>query len=80
MWLCGMVDEEEKGHYGPGDKWCLFVRLIQAIWEQDSIPRQIQWVIVVFCCPREAGTSVVLDCCNRSGRVECVDEQAIPSE
>ena len=47
-WLRGMTDEEECGTVDAGDKWRLFVWLIQSIWEQGCLPRQMQWVIVVL--------------------------------
>jgi len=47
-WLSGIVDEEENGNEGAGDRWRAFLKLIQAIWEQGCIPQQMQWVIVVL--------------------------------
>jgi hypothetical protein len=37
-WLSGMVEEEEKGTEGAGDKWLLFKELAQSIWEHGCIP------------------------------------------
>ena len=39
-WLRDREEEERGGTAGLGDKWQLFVKLIQAIWEQGCIPRQ----------------------------------------
>jgi hypothetical protein len=35
-WLLGVVEEEEKGTEGTGDKWQLFTQLAQSIWEHDA--------------------------------------------
>jgi hypothetical protein len=47
-WLRGMIEEEEKGTEGAGDKWRLFVKLIQTIWRTGTVPRQMLWVIIVL--------------------------------
>ena len=50
-WLRGAVEEEDPeltGREGAGDNWRLFVKLIQAIWENGEVPRQLHWVIVVL--------------------------------
>ena len=50
-WLQGADDEEdpEKGVMeGLGDTWRLFVRLLQAIWHEGKIPRQLLWIVVVL--------------------------------
>ncbi len=47
-WLRGMVEEEKEGREGAGDKWKLFVKLIQAIWEQGCIPQQMMWVVIIL--------------------------------
>jgi hypothetical protein len=33
---------------GLGEKWQVFVKLMQAIWEQGSIPEQMKWEIIVL--------------------------------
>jgi hypothetical protein len=33
---------------GLGDRWRIFVRLVRAIWETGTVPRQMMWVIVVL--------------------------------
>ncbi len=33
---------------GLGDKWCIFVKLMQAIWEQGCMPEQMKWAIIVL--------------------------------
>ena len=43
-WLRGMEDEEDpekEGYEGAGDRWRLFVKLIQSIWRTGSIPQQM---------------------------------------
>ena len=47
-WLRGMLEEEKDGKEGAGDKWRLFVKLIQAIWHTGHIPQQMRWVIIVL--------------------------------
>jgi hypothetical protein len=49
-WLHGMELEEKKpeGHEGAGDRWRLFVRLIQTIWRTGTIPQQMLWTIIVL--------------------------------
>lgn len=49
-WLRGIEEEEDqkRGTEGAGNKWRLFVKLIQSIWRTGSIPRQMMWVIVVL--------------------------------
>jgi len=48
QWLRGMIEEEEKGTEGAGDKWRLFVKLIQTIWRTGVLPQQMYWVIIVL--------------------------------
>jgi hypothetical protein len=49
VWLHNAIrEEEEDGDVGLGDKWCTFVRLIQAVWEHESMPEQMRWEIIVF--------------------------------
>jgi hypothetical protein len=49
VWLCNVVCKEaEESDVGLGDEWRLFVKLMQAIWEQGSIPKQLRWKIIVL--------------------------------
>ena len=41
-WLAGVVAEEEEGKEGAGDKWRMFVELVQSVWETGEIPRQLR--------------------------------------
>ena len=53
-WLFGIEREERarkegvEGQEGAGDSWCLFVQLIQHIWETRDIPRQMLLTILVL--------------------------------
>jgi len=50
-WLRGAVEEEDPeltAAEGAGDNWRLFVTLIQTIWTEGEVPRQLHWVIVVL--------------------------------
>ena len=47
-WLQGMVQEEKEGTEGAGNNWNIFIRLIQAIWEQGEIPQQMLGMIVML--------------------------------
>jgi hypothetical protein len=47
-WLLGVVEEEEKGTEGAGDKWRLFKELAQSIWEHGCIPEQMTWTVIVL--------------------------------
>ena len=48
-WLRGIIAEEkEDGVEGTGDNWRLFVKLIQTIWIEGTIPQQMSWMIVVL--------------------------------
>jgi exonuclease III len=47
-WLRGIIEEEEDGREGAGDKWRAFVELIQAVWEHGEIPQQLSWIIIVL--------------------------------
>ncbi len=40
--------EEEQSDVGLGEKWWIFVKLMQAVWEQGSIPEQMKWEIIVL--------------------------------
>jgi len=61
VWLSDMVREEEEpgpmedgpqeegeSDKGPGRKWRIFVKLMQAVWEQGSVPEQMRWEIIVL--------------------------------
>ena len=49
VWLADIVhDEEEQSDVGLGHKWRVFVRLMQAIWEHGSVPKQMRWEIIVL--------------------------------
>jgi hypothetical protein len=49
VWLCDDIcKEEEDSDVGLGDKWRIFVRLMQAIWEHGSVPKQMRWEIIVL--------------------------------
>ena len=49
-WLRGVEDEEdpETRAEGAGDKWRLFVELIQLVWRTGEIPQQMLWTIIVL--------------------------------
>jgi hypothetical protein len=51
-WLHGMrLKEDPKsgtGNKNVGDNWCLFLKLVQAVWDHGDIPPQLLWVIVVL--------------------------------
>ena len=71
VWLSDVVCEEEEtgpmredgppregeSEKGMGKKWCIFVKLMKAVWEQGSIPKQMKWEIIVL-LPKGGG-----DCC-----------------
>jgi hypothetical protein len=42
------MEEEQAAHAGRGDKLRIFLRLIQAIWEQGSAPKQMTWEIIIL--------------------------------
>jgi hypothetical protein len=49
MWLAIAVrEEEEEGDIGLGHKWWVFVKMMQAIWEHGSVPKQMRWEIIVL--------------------------------
>ncbi len=48
MWLSDVMREEEESDVGLGDKWPIFVRLMQAIWEQGCVPEQMKWEIIIL--------------------------------
>ena len=54
-WLADMKREEaEDGMEGIGDRWWSFVALLQAVWEQGTIPAQMTWMVIVL-LPRGGG-------------------------
>ena len=53
------TQEEGESDKGIGRKWRIFVELMQAIWEQGSLPKQMKWVIIVL-LPKGAAIIVVL--------------------
>jgi hypothetical protein len=42
------TQEEGESDKGKGRKWCIFVGLMQAVWEHGSLPKQMKWVIIVL--------------------------------
>ena len=51
QWLRGAEleeDPEQNGMEGKGDRWRLFVKLIQIIWRTGRVPRQMLWIIIVL--------------------------------
>ena len=49
MWLSNVVREKkEESDVGLRDKWRIFVKLLQAIWEQGCVPKQMRWEIIVL--------------------------------
>ena len=50
VWLSNVMrkEEEKESDVGLGDKWCIFDRLMQAIWEQGCMPQQMKWEIIVL--------------------------------
>jgi hypothetical protein len=51
-WLHGIRLEENPevgtGNKNAGDNWCMFLTLVQAVWDHGNIPPQLLWVIVVL--------------------------------
>ncbi len=50
-WLQGIrreEDPEQTGKEGVGDLWCLLMKLVTAVWETGTIPRQLGWIIIVL--------------------------------
>jgi hypothetical protein len=48
-WLVDMkCKETEDGVEGVGDRWQLFVALLQAVWQSGSIPTQMTWMIIIL--------------------------------
>ncbi len=57
VWLQDVEMEEDcAAHAGHGDKWRIFLRLIQSIWERGSVPKQMTWEIIVLLPKGEAIT------------------------
>ena len=59
-WLRGALEEEDpesQGNFvGHGDNWKLFVELVQVVWTQGIIPRQILWsIVIVVLIPKGGG-------------------------
>ena len=53
LWLAGAKAEEKLQRTGEppgglGDRWQVFAKLLQAVWERDEIPHQIRWIAVVL--------------------------------
>jgi hypothetical protein len=46
--------EEEEGDLGVGNKWQVFVKMMQTIWELGSIPEQMRWEIIAL-LPKGSG-------------------------
>jgi hypothetical protein len=48
-WLRGIQREEAAdGVEGAGDRWRLFVALMQATWESGPVPTQMSWMVIVL--------------------------------
>ncbi len=48
-WLRGIKREEAvDGVEGAGDRWRLFIALMQAIWESGAMPTQMSWMVIVL--------------------------------
>jgi hypothetical protein len=48
-WLRGIKREEAAdGVEGAGDRWRLFVALMQATWESGTVPTQMSWMVIVL--------------------------------
>ena len=48
-WLVDVKREEaEEGVEGIGDRWRMFVQLLQAVWESGTIPTQMTWMIIIL--------------------------------
>ena len=47
---CGNIvhKEEEQSDVGLGHKWRVFVKLMRAVWEHGSIPKQMIWEIIIL--------------------------------
>jgi hypothetical protein len=49
-------EEKEQSVVGRSDKWCIFVKLMQTIWERGCVPEQMTWEIILLLPKREAIT------------------------
>jgi hypothetical protein len=48
-WLRGIKREEAAdGVEGTGDRWRLFVALMQATWDSGTVPTQMSWMVIVL--------------------------------
>ncbi len=48
-WLRGIKREEAAdGVDGAGDRWRLFIALMQATWESGTVPTQMSWMVIVL--------------------------------
>jgi hypothetical protein len=48
-WLRGIQREEAAdGVEEAGDRWRLFVALMQATWESGTVPTQMSWMVIVL--------------------------------
>jgi hypothetical protein len=49
-WLTAMECKEEGPEHKDrkGDIWKQLVMLVQAVWDTGTVPKQLQWVIVVL--------------------------------
>ncbi len=55
VWLRDVVQEEkEQLIVGRGDKWHIFVKLMQTIWERGCVPEQMTWEIILL-LPKRGG-------------------------
>jgi hypothetical protein len=49
VWLTDVVCEDEgQSEVGLGEKWRIFVKLIQVVWEQGSLTKQMKWEFFVL--------------------------------
>ncbi len=49
VWLSDAVrKEEEESDIGLGYKWQVFVKMMQAVWEHGSVPKQMRWEIIIL--------------------------------
>jgi hypothetical protein len=51
VWLADLVRKEKEQSnigIGLGHKWQVFVKMMQAVWEQGSVPEQMRWEIIVL--------------------------------
>ncbi len=53
-WLDAIQRKEKAAEEDPGrestlgDKWCVFIELIQTIWDPREIPEQMSWMLIVL--------------------------------